>query len=79
VGADAVEPLGAPFLWPFSDSYYLSPLAIFNPVEHGNVGEGNLSVFNKIFSTENLLAACIEVAIVMPLWLFTFWLSRRGK
>ena len=77
LGVDVVEPFGAPFLWPLSQEYYLSSYQIFNPIEHGNVGEVSHSVFNKIFSLKNLIAACIEMLIVLPLWLITFLYQKR--
>ena len=78
LGVDKVEPFGAPFLWPISQDYFLSPVSVFNPVEHGNVGEITGSVFSKIFSVENVVAGFTELAIVLPFWILTFWLSRRG-
>ena len=77
LGVDVVEPYGAPFLWPLSQEYFLSPYQIFNPIEHGSVGEISNSVFDKIFSLENLFAACVEMLIVMPLWIITFFISKR--
>ncbi len=77
LGVDPTEPYGAPFLWPVSSEYYLSPTPIFQPIEHGDPGDGNASVFAEIFSHPNMLAAAIEIAIIAPFWLFTFWLSRR--
>jgi len=77
LGVDRSEPYGAPFLWPISSEYYLSPVQIFYPIEHGNPGEGNRSVFAEIFSHPNMVAAAVEAAIVTPFWLTTFWLSRR--
>ena len=79
LGVDRVEPYGAPFLWPLSEQYYLAPLQLFQPIEHGNLGETSLSVFAKIFSLKNLLAVLIEVIIIGPLWGVTLWFSRRNK
>ncbi len=79
LGVDRSEPYGAPFLWPISSEYYLSPVQIFHPIEHGDPGAGNSSVFAEIFSYPNLIAAAIEFIIVVPFWLVTFWLSRRGS
>lgn len=79
LGVDLVEPFGAPFLWPLSQEYYLSPYQIFNPVEHGSVGEVSHSVFDKIFSLKNLIAAGIEMLIVMPLWFATYFISKRNN
>ena len=78
LGVDVVEPLGAPFLWPLSNEYYLAPFAIFHPVEHGGVGEAHSSVFNKIFSMDNVFAAAKEIMLVLPVWVVTFWLARRS-
>lgn len=78
LGVDAVEPYGAPFLWPLSQDYYLAPVQIFRAVEHGNVGETPITVFDKIFSVKNVIAVCVEVFIVVPVWAFTLWMSRRG-
>jgi len=77
LGVDMVEPYGAPFLWPLSNEYYLAPFQIFNPIEHGSVGEASSTVFDKIFSIKNLVAACLELFIVAPVWLITFFISRR--
>ncbi len=77
LGVDVVEPYGAPFLWPLSNEYYLAPYQIFHPVEHGSVGEASRTVFDKIFSFENIIAASVEILIVAPLWLITFFSSRR--
>ena len=78
LGVDRVEPYGAPFLWPFSEQYFLAPISVFQPVEHGNLGETSLSVFDKIFSLSNVYAAMIEVLIISPMWALSFWVSRRG-
>ena len=75
---DVVEPFGAPFLWPFTDQYYASSMPLFRPVEHGNVGEHVTTVFDKIFSLQNAMAAMIEAAIVLPFWALTLWISRKG-
>ncbi len=77
LGVDRSEPYGAPFLWPISSEYYLSPVQIFHPIEHGDRGAGNASVFADIFSYPNFIAATVEVAIVLPFWLLTLWYSRR--
>ena len=77
LGVDRVEPYGAPFLWPFSEDYYLAPVQLFQPIEHGNLGEIASSVFDKIFSYKNLLAVLIEVIIIGPLWGITLWISQR--
>lgn len=75
---DRVEPHGMQLLWPFSREYFLAPVQLFHPVEHGNIGDAHARVFDKIFSNENVVAAGVEILIVLPMWLFTFWLSRRG-
>ncbi len=79
LGVDVVEPYGAPFLWPLSDEYYLAPAQLFQPIEHGHLGETSLTVLDKIFSLNNLLAVCIEVMIIIPVWGITFWISRKRK
>jgi len=79
IGAAIIFAIFAPFLWPISNEYYLSPIQIFHPIKHGNPGEGNSSVFADIFSHPNMIAAAIEVIIITPLWLITLWLSRRKK
>ena len=78
IGVDKVEPYGAPFLWPFSSEYFLAPVQVFHPVEHGNVGETQSGVLDKIFSRENIVAAAVEFLIILPLWVLTFWWSRRS-
>ncbi len=78
LGVDRVEPFGAQFLWPLSNEYYLAPFQFFHPVEHGDVGEATNTVFDKIFSMDNVIAAAKEILLVLPLWLITFWLARRG-
>lgn len=77
LAVDRFEPYGAPFLWPFSSEYYLSPVQIFRPIEHGNPGDANASVFSEIFSNANVTAAAIEIFVVTPFWLVTLWVSRR--
>ena len=74
---DRVAPYGAPFLWPFSNQYYLSSFQIFYPIQHGNTGEGIAMVIDRIFSTENLMAIAIEFLIVTPVLAITFWCSRK--
>ena len=78
LGVDVVEPYGAPFLWPFSHEYFLAPVQLFQAVEHGNIGETPLTVFDKIFSVKNVIAVCVEAIILIPIWGITLWISRRG-
>lgn len=77
ITVDRVAPYGAPFLWPFSDEYFLAPVQLFRPVEHGSLGESSIGVLDKIFSRKNLAAAGIEFLIILPLWLLTWWLARK--
>lgn len=79
LGIDRVEPFGAPFLWPFSDNYYLAPVPLFQPIDHGNLGESSSAVLGKIFSVNNMLAMAVEVIIVMPLWALTLWVSKKTR
>lgn len=78
LGVDVVEPYGAPFLWPFSHDYYLAPVQLFQAVEHGNLGEAPMTVLDKVFSVNNVIAVCVEALIIIPLWGITLWISRRG-
>lgn len=79
LGVDVVEPYGAPFLWPISQDYYLAPVHLFPAVEHGNIGETPSTVLAKIFSVKNVIAVAVEAMIIIPIWGFTLWISRKSK
>jgi membrane-bound metal-dependent hydrolase YbcI (DUF457 family) len=63
LGADTWPPLGIPALWPFSNAYYHSPIAIFPSVSR-QYWLGTRFVYF------NVRALAVELAILFPLvWL----------
>lgn len=61
---------GIPFLWPWSDMYYLAPQTLFLRVERQNL-------LSAETLTNNLTGLVIEVAVLVPLVLLVRWWMRR--
>lgn len=76
---DAGEPFGMLLWWPLSDLFYISDTPFFQPVEHGNFGDGNLKVISLFLSPVNLLAVVIEVAVLAPAVVLSWWWSARRR
>lgn len=71
---DTSEPFGMPLLWPFSGTYYISPMTIFSDVHRS--GDAH-SFFISLFNSHNLQTVLIEIAILVPLTLFAVLVSRK--
>lgn len=58
---------GVQFLWPFSASYFISPITIFKSFKYSASALGTIRV---IFSFNNLLTVLWEIGLMLPLlWL----------
>ncbi len=75
LSVDTSQPFGVPMLWPFSETYFMSPMPVFLAVEKGG---GNLAFLQSLFVMHNLMAAFWEFTIFLPLLtLIKVWQYRR--
>jgi membrane-bound metal-dependent hydrolase YbcI (DUF457 family) len=68
LGADSWPPLGIPALWPFSGTYYQSPISIFPSVSRQYWLGARFLYFNA-------LALAVELAILLPI----AWVAVRAE
>lgn len=66
---DGSLPKGIPLLWPFSTTHFMSPFLIFYSIHRGG--------WQDIFSAENMLALVVEISVMLPVAVLSFWLARR--
>lgn len=71
MGDDRSIPIGIRALWPFTDTYFQSPLKWFPPVERRYWLPG--------FWTANLRAIGWEVLVLAPIAAGALWLGRRAR
>ena len=71
MGDDRSVPIGIRALWPFTDTYFQSPLKWFPPVERRYWLPG--------FWTANLRAIGWEVLVLAPVAAGALWLGRRAR
>lgn len=64
---DGGAPFGAPFLWPLSDQYYISPFPILKRFEHGEVGDGLVAIIKQLLLSVNFQAILLEIIIFVPM------------
>lgn len=69
VSKDTAAPYGLELFWPFSDTFVISPVLLFD-----DIWRGTLAI---LFGLHNWLAVAREVAIVGPFVLAIFWWRRR--
>jgi membrane-bound metal-dependent hydrolase YbcI (DUF457 family) len=80
IGTDARLPIGMPLLWPFSDTTWISPVAILPGIRHSQPGrESSADWLVDALSLENLRALFVEALLVGPLVLWVEWLRRRQR
>ena len=71
LGADSWPPIGIPALWPFSDAYYRSPVAIFPSVSRQYW-------LGWRFVSFNALALAVELLVLLPIaWAVTRAVTAR--
>jgi inner membrane protein len=75
--ADGSEPFGIPLLWPLNESYIISPVTLFQKIEHGPYGGATASVLENIFSWHNLMAIGVESLLITPVLLWVLWHKRK--
>ena len=74
---DTSAPYGAPVLWPFSQSYYISPVVVFSDVHRSSESH---SFIPSLFSMHNLMTVIREVVILMPpLIILVWWRRKKGQ
>lgn len=68
LGKDTSPPFGVQFFWPFSETFYISPHAIFDEVWRGTLG--------KLFGPHNWRTMAREVLILLPIGTLLWWWHR---
>jgi membrane-bound metal-dependent hydrolase YbcI (DUF457 family) len=68
---DTGAPYGVELFWPFSDSFHISPVLIFDEIWRGSLA--------RLFGLHNWLAVAREVAIVGPFVALVWWLRGRDR
>lgn len=74
---DDAPPYGIPLLWPFSDAYFISPVALFTDIHHGEPKGGVMSMIVDVFSSHNLWAMMTELLILGPVLAVALMIRRR--
>lgn len=69
--------IGLPLFWPFSDVGFMSPWLPFPGILHGPAGGGMSLFIQEFFSVQNVLTVGLELAVFVPLVLFS-WRVTRG-
>lgn len=73
VTVDRAEPIGIPFAWPVSHSYFKAPVDVFLPMRKDTLWD--------LFHSENLTPALRELLLTLPFCLVMalLWWSRWGS
>jgi inner membrane protein len=71
---DTGAPIGVPMFWPLSNSYFISPFAVFTDIERVN---SSLQFLPSLFTAHNLWAATLECLVLAPLVLVAFLMRKR--
>jgi inner membrane protein len=74
---DKRAPLGIPLLWPFSSQHFTAPWSVFEGVKHGVSGEDLSAFVSHVLSWANVGAVALEMVILSPLLLLTWYVTRR--
>jgi len=72
---DTSSPMGMQLLWPFSDSFYLSSVSLFQDVHKAS---SSSEFLKSLFVWHNLWTVLIELAILGPVFLIS-WLRYSKK
>lgn len=68
LAADSRPPAGIPVFWPFSSTYFISPVPILPSVHHSHLTNATIiQVIIDIFSQHNLYVIFLECSIMLPL------------
>lgn len=76
--ADTTAPFGLQLFWPVSEQFMLAPQNLFLNIEHGAMTDSMVHALPSIFSLHNLAAIGLELLILGPLAMITFW-RRKSK
>jgi inner membrane protein len=74
--ADDSIPYGEKLLWPFSNSYYISPITIFAGVHKSNLSSDFIL---SLFNIYNIHAIFIEFVILLPVVICVQWYRNKRK
>jgi inner membrane protein len=74
---DDAPPYGIPLFWPVSGEYFISPVALFTDIHHGEPEGGVMSMLLDLFSSHNLWAMMTELLIVGPVLAVALMIRRR--
>lgn len=66
-GPDGRPPYGIPLLWPLSDTYFISPVALFWGMHHAGSAHGSTQDWIRgILDFRNLGAVALETILIAP-------------
>ena len=74
---DKGAPFGIPLLWPFSSQHFTAPWSVFEGVKHGVPGEDLSAFMGHVLSWANVGVVALEMVILSPLLLLTWYVTRR--
>jgi membrane-bound metal-dependent hydrolase YbcI (DUF457 family) len=77
LSVDTSVPIGIPLFWPLNDSYFISPVLIFQDIRHGTDGTGLTGFLIDVFSITNLSAIGRELAITLTVLVAVETVRRR--
>ncbi len=70
---DPSPPLGVQLLWPFSGSYFISPITPFASFDYFDPAMG---IASTLFSVHNLTTTLREILLMAPLVGFAWWINK---
>jgi membrane-bound metal-dependent hydrolase YbcI (DUF457 family) len=78
LGPDGGYPYGMQLFWPFSASYYLSPVQLLPGVQHAaTTNMGLVAWLRTMLSWHNVYAVAFELAVFCPALLVIYFLRAR--
>lgn len=67
LAADSRPPAGIPLFWPFSSTYFISPVPILPSVHHSHLTNATITqMVTDVFSQHNLYVIFLECSIMLP-------------
>ncbi len=73
---DSSAPRGMQLFWPFTEQYFIAPFTFFTNIQHGGRNDTVWEALGPIFSMHNLGAVFLELAVLLPIFLFMQWRKR---
>lgn len=73
--ADPTPPYGVQLLWPFSSSYFMSPVPVFASFDYYDPVSG---ILKSLFSLGNVWTISLEILLLSPFVLFSWYFAKQS-